>query len=435
VEGGSLYETTGNVVDPHRRVNRKRFISQLALILANCAVALLLVEITGRLLIKPYEGWYAALFGVPLPPVSIVFERRNDKENRAAPSGIVVDGRRITLGDADGYYRYDAILGYATLENTVSVNGWWHSNEIGARETGPTPLKPAAGQSRWLLVGESFAHGTGVQTAQTWAEIADRAAADLDIVNLAVAGYSMAQAYLRYQSVADRLQHDGVLLAFAPTVDLWRDVNTIRDLGEPWGLRTVMPRFVPEGDGLRLVSSPYADADEFRRENENGLSQTLEDHLRRYDRFYFPLEHRPVAGLDRLLTYKLVVAAYGRYARGRVRREQLRSGSEGLEVSRRLFRRLQHEAAQRGKKFAVLVIPTVSDLRLFHRNSYFRETWRETVKYACGALSQCIDLASPLADVPLETIDVSVDGNHYGARMNERIAREVLAALSRPYHD
>ncbi len=411
-------------------MNRSRLKAHVALILANCALALLLVEITGRLLIKPYPGWYGALFGMPLPPVSLVFEPANEEENRAAwYKGIVVDGRHITLGDAAGYHRYDAILGYATLENTVSVNGWWHSNEIGARETGPTPLQPAAGQSRWLLVGESFAHGTGVQTAQTWAEIADRAAADLDIVNLAVAGYSMAQAYLRYPSVADRLQHDGVLLAFAPTVDLWRDVNTIRELGEPWGLRTVMPRFVSEGDGLRLVSSPYADADKFRRGNENGLSQTLEDHLRRYHRFYFPLEHRPVAGLDRLLTYKLVVAAYGRYARGRVRREQLRSGSEGLEVSRRLFRRMQHEAVQRGKKFTVLVLPTIRDLRRLHGDSSFRETWRRIASYACGAVSRCIDLGSPLADMPPEVIDVSVDGNHYGPRMNERIAREVLAAL------
>ena len=410
-------------------MKRKRLKAHVSLILASCALALLLVEITGRLLITPYRGWYGALFGVPLPPVSLVFEPAQDEENRTAgDKGIVVNGRHITLGDAAGYYRYDAILGYAPLENTVSVNGWWHSNEIGARETGTTPLQPTAGEFRWLLIGESFAHGTGVQTAQSWAEIADRAAADVDMVNLAVAGYSMAQAYLRYQSVADRLHYDGVLLGFAPTVDLWRDVNVIRDLGEPWSVGTVMPRFVLEGDGLRLVPSPYAVMGELRHENENGLSQTLEDHVRRYDRFYFPLEHRHVAGLDTLLIYKMVVAAYGRYARGRVRREQLRSGSEGLEVSRRLFRRLQHEAVQRGKRFTVLLLPTISDLRQLHGDSSFRETWRRIASYACGGVSRCIDLGSRLADVPPEEIDVSVDGNHYGARMNERIAREVLAA-------
>jgi hypothetical protein len=394
-------------------------------------VALLLVEITGRLLIEPYQGWYGALFGVPLPPVSLVFEPANDQENRAASyKGTVVDGRRITLGDAAGYYRHDATLGYATLENTVSVNGWWHSNEIGARETGPTPLQPAAGEFRWLLVGESFAHGTGVQTVHSWAEIADRAAGDLDIVNLAVAGYSMAQAYLRYQSVADRLHSDGVLLAFAPTVDLWRDVNVIRDLGEPWGLRSVlMPRFVPEGDGLRLVPSLYANVDELRHQNDNGLSQTLEDHLRRHDRFYFSLEHRRVAGLDTLLAYKMAVAAYGRYARGVVRRRQLRSGSEAWEVSRRLFRRFQHEVVQRGKTFIVLVLPTISDLRQLRDDASFRATWRNIVSYACDAVTRCIDLGSAVTDVPPEIIDVSVDGNHYGARMNERIAREVLAAV------
>jgi hypothetical protein len=106
----------------------------------------------------------------------------------------------------------------------------------------------------------------------------------------------------------------------------------------------------------------------------------------------------------------------------------LRSGSEAWEVSRRLFRRLQHEVVQRGKQFIVLVLPTISDLRRLDDAS-FRATWRNSVSYACDAVTRCIDLGSAVTDVPPEIIDVSVDGNHYGARMNERIAREVLAAV------
>ncbi len=95
---------------------------------------------------------------------------------------------------------------------------------------------------------------------QTWAEVAETADPALDIVNLAVDGYSMAQAYLRYQRYAGLLEHQGVLLMFVPGVDLWRDINVVRDLGEPWKVRAVMPRFVLEGEGIRLIANPYGSA-------------------------------------------------------------------------------------------------------------------------------------------------------------------------------
>ena len=71
---------------------------------------------------------------------------------------------------------------------------------------------------------------------------------------------------------ADRLEHQGVLLMFVPGVDLWRDVNVVRELGEAWKMRAVMPRFVLDGEGIRLIASRSGSADELAAIDE-GLAQ------------------------------------------------------------------------------------------------------------------------------------------------------------------
>jgi len=404
--------------------------SNLALIAASCLVALLLLETAGRVLVKPYEGWYGALFGVPLPPMQLVLPPRDPVEARDTwYAGLTVDGQRITVGDVAGYYRYDALLGYAPLEDAISVSGWWRSNEIGARESGPTSPGVAPGQRRWILLGESFAHGSGLPGSQGWAEIADVSDPGVDIVNLGVDGYSVAQAYLRYSLFANRLEHQGVMLMFVPGVDLWRDINVVRELGEPWKVRGVMPRFVLEGDGLRLVQGPYAGAGEFDRDNRDGLSDRLRVHLRRYDRFYFPFEHDPVPLVGHLLSFKIMAAAYGRYARGRIRRAQFRPGSEALEVSRRIFLMLEEETTARSRDFMLLVLPTATDLQRLHSDATFAGAWQDLVDSSCSGLRYCVDLAPVLAGIPSNEIDLGPDGNHFGPRTNDRIARAVLGAL------
>lgn len=405
---------------------------QMSLVAAACAAALLLAEVAGRLLVQPDERGSGSLFGIVLPPLRLFPPERHERAPRDAPfRDLVVDGRRITIGDAAGFHRFDILLGYTTLENKVSLYGWWQSNEIGARESGPTDRRVAPGQQRWLLLGESFAHGSTLPGSQTWAEIADARDPGLDLVNLAVDGYGMAQAWLRYRALAGSIEHQGALLMFVPGVDLWRDINVVRDLGEPWKVRAVMPRFVLDGDDIRLVESPYASPQELDEDNRVGLGATLRDHLRRYDRFYFPFEHEPVPVIGGLLNFKIGAAAYGRYARGRVRRAQFRPGSEALAVSQRIFRAWQAETEAQGKEFMLLVLPTATDLDRLRSEPAFEGEWRRLVEFACAGLRHCADLAPVLVAAPSAEIDLGPDGNHYGPRTNALIAGAVLDLLPR----
>ena len=395
-------------------------------------LALAFVETAGRLLVRPDPRGYGSLFGVLLPPLRLFPQETVSVEAREGSyRGLVVDGVPITVGDIAGYHRFDARLGYTTQERRVSVNGWWHSNDIGAREAGSTPPTVVPGETRWLLFGESFAHGSGLPGRQTWAEIADRADPALDIVNLAVDGYSMAQAYLRYQDYAGRLEHHGVMLMFVPGVDLWRDVNVVRELGQPWKVRAVMPRFSLDGEGIRLVANPFGSPSALEDDLRHGLSTQFRAHLERHDRFYFPLEHEPVPVVGYLLSYKIAVAAWGRYARGQVRRALFKPGSEAAEISHRIFLKLQEESRANSRPFVLLVLPTPTDLNRLQDEPGFSDAWQGLVAASCAGLLHCVDLAPALSRDAAGEVDLGPDGNHFGPRMNATIAEVVRAELPR----
>jgi hypothetical protein len=406
------------------------------LVVVSVLATLLLMEIAERLLRTPDDGGDGALFGIVLPPFAVVPRGRAEETDRSQPYGdLVADDRKITVGDVAGYHRFDSVLGYTHLENTVSVNGWWRSNEIGARQAGPTSKQTPAGVRRVLLLGESFAHGSGLPTEQGWAAVAEAGDSAMEIVNLAVDGYSVAQAYLRYASLEAELDHDGVWLMFVPNVDLWRDVNTLRTLGEPWKVQAMMPRFVLDSGSLRVARSPYAGASDLVDRNAGGLDPVLRDHLRRYDRFYFPREYERTPVLDHLLTYKVAVAAYGRYARGAIRRSLWEPGSEALEISRAIVQRLHDETASRRRAFVLLVLPTMNDLYRFQDDAGHERRWEALVRFVCDGPWRCVDLAPPLRRIARGDLDTAADGQHFGPRVNRAIAAAVLEATGHPADD
>jgi hypothetical protein len=190
-----------------------------------------------------------------------------------------------------------------------------------------------------------------------------------------------------------------------------------------------MPRFVLENESLRAVPGPYSGAGDFVERNASGLDPALREHLHRYDRFYFPREYERTPILDHFLIYKVGVAAYGRYARGAIRRSLWEPGSEALETSRAIFHRLQDETASRGRTFVLLLLPTLNDLSRFRDDADHQERWAHLVQYVCGGLWRCVDLAPALRRVGPDEFDTSADGQHYGPRVNRVIAAAVVEAI------
>jgi len=397
--------------------------NNLLLLLASLGLGFGLVEVGVRLLISSSEDGYGRVLGVELPPLRVFRHSVLPLEWSSEAAGRLFEDGPITFGDLYGHVREDPALGYTARENAISANGWWQSNGVGARRKHEV-LGDASGP-RLLVFGESFAHASRVRQEHAWASVLDSLCPEIEVVNFGVDGYSMAQSYLRYRALGPKLEHDNVLFMFVPSVDLWRDLNTLRSL-RGWSDLPVVPRFVLDNGSLRLIESPYRSLAEAVRGNQGGISRRLQDHLNRYDRFYCSPMYDVPPLLGELMLYKITAVAWCRVKLARLEAELLKPESEAVRLTRAMFAALRLEAEENGRRFVLVLLPTRSDLNKLGRDEGHAETLSELGRLFCSE-NECMDLTEPLATLPLEQVDRGADGTHYGPATNRRIA-EILAS-------
>jgi len=281
---------------------------------------------------------------------------------------------------------------------------------------------------RALVFGDSYAQGSRVAQEDCWPEVLERELDAVDVVNLGVDGYGMAQSFLRYRELRDAVDHDLVLLVFVPIKNLWRDINTIRSLAKDWDYYDVMPRFVVDEGRLVLAPRPYRTAAEVFEKNRYAASPELKAHLRHYDRFYFEAEFRKPRLAGRSVLYKAALRAYLLYRKRRLYR-QLDPDSEAAEVTRRIFWSMNREVAERGGRFVLIFLPSHQDLESLRTSRRYAANWDRLVRAACRDDLACIDLSHGFLDAPPDRLDPGYDGSHYGPRANRLIAELIRQRL------
>lgn len=378
-----------------------------------------------RLLTEPSDGCHGIVLGVELPPCRLgsPYEPVRTITTRSEPYGdLTVDGKRITVGDLWGIARYDTLIGFVPQENATSVNGWWRTDELGAR-VGRNAVG-AAGTSveRVLVLGDSYAVGSRLPFDDTWSFALDRLSPELDVANFAMDGYGMTQAHLRYGSVRHAVEHDVVLVMFVPEADLWRDVNVRRDVGGDWDMYRVLPRYVLDGGDLRLIRSPFSDQGSGARPAaREETDRRLRQHLRTFDRFYSETWWREPAGTNRPSLYRLAEAVAHKVRLGSIRHNLMEPDSEAMRISATIFQVLAADARNGGRRFVLAVLPT--ERALIRDDERFWERWDRMIEAVCVDGSACLDLSAELREFPKEAIDRAYDGTHYGPRVNREIAR------------
>ncbi len=400
---------------------------RVALALGAAMLTLVALEVGLRGFVKPSPMSAGRLLGSELPPMRLVpREPPVRRVRRDGPAG------RIRYDDLNGLVREDAVLGYAPREEAVSTNGWWQSNNIGARARHATAAARVPGKTRVLIFGDSFAAGSRVPQESAWPAVLEAANPTLEVVSLGVDGYSAAQSLLRYRTLADRLEHDVVLLTQSPRADFWREVNTLRALAG-WRSYTVMPRFVLDDGRLQLVPSPYEPPLAIYADNRDVPSPRLRDHLQRYDRFYVPWMYDASLGLaSSSVLAKLVLARWHAALLRRRHEEVLEPGSEAVAVSGRIARAMHDEARAHGARFLQILLPSELDLGRLRRRPAYREQWHALAAAVSGVGVDCVDLAETLLAPPAEVVDRGFDGTHHGPRANRLIAEAVARALAEP---
>jgi hypothetical protein len=394
-------------------------------------VPIALFEAGIRVFIAPSPRSYGTFRGVELPPLAIIPFAHPVSRNEEAPfEHLAVDGHPITRGDLFGYLKEDPDLGYVWEPNRRSKNGWWQSNELGARSRTPTPAAIPAGRTRVVVFGDSFAAGTRLPQEETWPAQLAAARPDLDVVNLGVDGYGLGQALLLDRRMRGRIDYDVALYLFVPWHDPWRDVNVIRYLGEGWGSYTPMPRFVLDGPGLRLIPPFYPRGSMVYERDYPTASPELRAHLRAYDRFYVPFLYEPPPVLSRFVIWKLLAARRGEEERRRIRFAiGTELDGEAFEVSRRILKVAGDEAAASGRRMIVAVLPVAADLGQLAESEDARDRWRRIVTGIGSRDVETVDLAEALAAAGPGELDEGRDGTHYGPKASAVIARALAGRI------
>jgi len=128
----------------------------------------------------------------------------------------------------------------------------YRSNEVGARDTPFTHTKLNS-KDRYILLGDSFAEGYGVNFEDT-AQAQIEKLLGIDVYNFGSDGYfGPVQYYLIYKELASRYQHDGVILFFLPANDFTdNDYSLWKNFHPAW----YRPYYAKKSDGQYDIFYP-----------------------------------------------------------------------------------------------------------------------------------------------------------------------------------
>jgi hypothetical protein len=255
------------------------------------------------------------------------------------------------------------------------------SNAIGARDTEFEHVKPG-GQTRYVLIGDSFAEGYGVNfddIAQTQLE----KLMGVDIYNFGSDGYfGPVQYYLIYKDLAKQFEHNGVILFFLPANDFTdNDYAFWKNFHPTW----YRPYYKKLNDGQYNIfypeqAVPTDEYDEYDEAEGHTVKQSLIRNLMRYT-FTFN-----TVRTIKYLWASTPVEELGYSGYFDATREQ-------QEAALYFVEKLVQEAAPR--RVMILVIPNREDMkRIRSGKSYVDQYWFDKLRsIATSGNIELIDMA------------------------------------------
>ena len=299
-------------------------------------------------------------------------------------------------------------------------------NAEGFITTGPAPARARpADRLRIALFGDSFTQGN--YRTGWWRVLEEQlnaAGVKCEVLNFGVGGYGMDQAYLRWQRDGAPWQPHVVIFGFFAE-DCYRNVNLLRLLRDPdSGIPFMKPRFIVEGDGLRLVNSPTPEPQAvpaILREFDSWPLATREHFYRPAD---FQMNAWRWCRLAALVESKISLA---REAAGA--EEFFRMDGEAAQIALRIVRKMRGEVEAAGAKFYVAHLPGEIEITSLRQSGRMRH---EQLYAAVKAENTVIPL-EPALLAAAEGRDLSEffgDG-HYRADFNAVTARVIAEFLQR----
>ncbi len=288
---------------------------------------------------------------------------------------------------------WDYLPDYSTDTDTV--------NSMGLRSVREYAPEPPPGVRRIAAFGDSFTYAGEVSDEGCWAARVE-AGWRAEVLNYGIGGYGPDQVYLRYLDEGHRMKPDVVLIGFVPLMAS-RVVSRYRRFQDPRDGPWFKPRFVLEGEDLRLVSPPVASREDALRLLEN---PSLVAQMSAGDFWYVPAiyEHRLH---DWSATYRLLTYFFAWLNRRHLHRDRIHKGrflnpdAESYRILTRLYRKFGEAVRANGAEPVVMLFPTRGDLEMYaaSRQTTYQTLAATFVEAGLGV----VDLAEPLvlSGIPL----------------------------------
>lgn len=314
----------------------------------------------------------------------------------------------------DAVFGWDPELGW-TLRPGALKDGVPWTDSLGARGAGQRSWRAAPGVLRVATFGDSFTFGDEVEAAQAWPAVLQELLAargvQADVLNFGVSAYGLDQAWLRFEKDVRSLDPDVVILGFQPE-NLLRDLNVIRpvyfaETGVPYS----KPRFVLEGEGLRIVNRPTVPPAELPAILADPAGSPLAEH----ERFLTPQYRENWWQKSRLLA--LIAEALGGEE---ANVPGFALDPEMTEVGHRIVRGFARSAERSGAGFVVVHLPRRQELTEYEAG---RLPWHEPFLRTLaseGKLVRPEELFLPVAETDFQP------RGHYGPRLHRKVAESLV---------
>lgn len=310
----------------------------------------------------------------------------------------------------------DSLLGWTIAPNTCSEDGMYCSSSEGIRSASAgvslTGLQPA---HRIALVGDSYTYAQDVDYESSWGRRLEiNLGSEYQVLNYGVPGFGVDQAFLRYQRDVHALNPDVVIFALIPD-DLMRSMTVYNFIRFPhWESPYSKPRFVIEGEALRLLNMPLLNpAAIFSMESVHQLP------FLEYEPGYQPWEWQ-WKFYHHSYIVRFITSRFPRWPKGR---PQTASRIQH-EINRKILQSFIAAAEQAGSKPIILYLPAPSDFGADAATGARARLQKAGIPY--------LDVTPCLSKLPASERFLTIEGQrgHLTPKANQVLADFVYRKLS-----
>ncbi len=241
-----------------------------------------------------------------------------------------------------------------------------------------------------------------------------------EVLNFGVNGYGMDQIYLRWKRDIAGFHPHVVVFCFTAGISL-NDLNVIRQLRDPeTGIPFTKPRFLLDGDGLRLVNSPTPPPEAV----PGILRDVAASPLLPFERFWVPDNFQPRWWRSsRVLA--LVEAKTGHSGAEAPERDMYRMNSENIQLALRIIRRFRDEVEASGSHFVIAHMPHHADLTEMQRTGRFAfDDFYRALHEMAPVISTEAALLAACGGKPILR---SFENGHYNAELESVVGSDMAA--------